>query len=52
MWPNQKVEQKPNWLRSQKYFEFSSPVFQAFCEGCFNLKCKPHTDTDRQNNEF
>jgi hypothetical protein len=21
MWPNQKVEQKTNWLRLQKYFE-------------------------------
>jgi hypothetical protein len=52
MWPNQKVEQKPNWLRSQKYFEFTLPVFQAFCEGFFYLKCKPHTQTHMQNNEF
>jgi hypothetical protein len=27
-------------------------IGEAFCEGFLNLKCKPHTQTDKQTNEF
>ncbi len=52
MRPNQKVEQKTNWLKSQKYFEFSSPVFQVFCEGFFLFKMHTSHSNQQENNEF